>query len=418
MAQAINMPKMGNTVESVIVGEIFISVGDQIKKDQKLFSYETDKSTTDYKSEVEGEVLAILMESGEEVKVLVPVIIVGKKGDDISKWSSGKEEKTSEEAPKEKQKEEAKTPEVEIPKPQPQPVSPPEAPQPVAMDGNVSWRAKGTAKTLNVDANNVQGTGVKGRVVEKDILKFYHSGMSGLGKSKRPEIESKLVPYSPMRSAIAKAMSNSLQAGSQLSMGITFDASEVLKLRKHIKANFESLGIANASVNDILVFALSRVLPRFPHLNAVLEGDGTRQHYVAHIAVAVDTPAGLFVPVVKDASLLSLSDISLKTKELVTKTREGKLKPQDMQGGTFTITNLGLSGVSFFTPIINYPQVAILGVGSPIKRLRLNKFNQVEEYPEITLSLTMDHNPNDGVAGTLFLKELVKVLENITVLFI
>ena len=416
MAQAINMPKMGNTVESVIVGEIFISVGDQIKKDQKLFSYETDKSTTDYKSEIEGEVLAILMESGEEVDVLVPVIIVGKKGDDISQWTSKSKEEPSVEQ-SESPKAETKEPVKEEPVVQEVKTTPvQESPKP--MDGKISWRAKSVAKDLNVDVTQVNPTGVKGRIVEKDILTFYHSGETSLGKVKRPDIESKLVPYSPMRGAIAKAMTNSLQSTSQLSMGITFDASEILKLRAQIKKNHELLGIANASVNDILVFALSRVLPKFPHLNATLEQGGSRQHYIAHVAVAVDTPNGLFVPVVKDASLMSLNDIALKTKELVVKTREGKLGPDEMKGGTFTITNLGLSGVSFFTPILNYPQVAILGVGSPIKRLRLNQFNQVEEYPEITLSLTMDHNPNDGVAGTVFLKELVKVLENITVLFI
>ena len=142
------------------------------------------------------------------------------------------------------------------------------------------------------------------------------------------------------------------------------------------------------------------------------------QYAIAHISVAVDAPKGLITPVVKNASLMTLNEITRTTKELFSKAKEGKLRMSDITGGTFTITNLGLSGVSFFTPVINPPQSAILGVGSPTLRLRFDKDKNIQEYPEIMLSLTMDHAPNDGAAGSIFLKELKKVLENINVLFL
>lgn len=219
--------------------------------------------------------------------------------------------------------------------------------------------------------------------------------------------------YTPMRTAISNAMKGSLANGSQLTMGTTIDATNLLAVRGTIKNKHQELGVANASINEIILYVVSRVIKNNTKLNGHI-GEGYFDEYEdAHIAFAVDTPKGLLTPVVFDASEKSLTEISNDSKELITKSLEGKLRLKEMQGGTFTISNLGLSGVQFFTPIINPPQAAILGVGSPIKRVKMVD-GQCVEYPEITLSLTMDHGPNDGVEGANFLKEIAAALNNVT----
>ncbi len=411
MAKEIIMPKMGNTVESVIIGEINISVGDKITKGDILFDYETDKSTSEYKAEEAGEVLLILMEPGDEVLVLAPIIIVGNKGDDISKWENAKKESKESESSIEIGEDSFATATIEN----------------VSNSGTnfdeekISPRAKKVAIQLGIDISKIPtATGINGRLVEADVLNFYHSdqklSINPTANSNLPPIdgqEFEKIPYTGIRKAIANLMTSSLATGAQLTLGATFDATEVLKLRKYIKENHQKMGLENSSINDIFVFALSRILPRFPHINSIIGENSYTAYNVAHISVAVDAPIGLLVPVVKNASKLTLGQITEKTTELVKKAKEGKITSKDQSGGTFTISNLGLSGVSFFTPILNAPQAALLGVGSPQKRLRLNDNKDIEEYPEIMLSLTMDHRPFDGAKGAEFLHELVKSLENI-----
>ncbi len=220
------------------------------------------------------------------------------------------------------------------------------------------------------------------------------------------------IEYTPMRKAISGAMHKSLVDHAQLTMGITFDATNLLNVRKEIKENFESLGVANASVNDIVMYVLSRVVKEHPNMNGHVGENYFDQYENVHLAFAVDTPKGLITPIIWDASEKTLSELTNDSKELIAKAFEGKLRLNDIQGGTFTVSNLGLSGVQFFTPVINPPQAGILGVGSPIKRVKLVD-GQVVEYPEITLSFTMDHGPNDGVAGAKFIGAIAKALENV-----
>jgi len=215
--------------------------------------------------------------------------------------------------------------------------------------------------------------------------------------------------YTPMRKAISNAMNKSIHSGAQLTLGLAFDATNLLKARKKIKQSGAEI---SPTVNDIVIFALSRAIKQNPALNGII-GEGYFDEYsVAHIAVAVDTPKGLITPVVKDASEKSLNEIAQDTKALFKKAMDQKLTLEEIKSGTFTISNLGLSGVSFFTPILNSPQAALLGVGSPIPTLKMVD-GEVVEFKQITLSLTMDHGPNDGAAGAKFVKEIATILENI-----
>jgi len=227
MAKAIVMPKMGNTVESVIIGEIHIKVGDLIKSGQLLFEYETDKSTTEYNSEVDGEVLAILMEEGDEVEVLKNIIIIGKKGDDISEFV--KESKT-ESKPIETKSE--KKEETNINNSQSKSIVPTSNGEP---GGPISPRALKTSSALGVDKSQVNGTGVNGRIVEDDVLKYYHSDKQRTTESGQHNVDNlpeyTRVEYTPTRKAIANALRDSIQNGAQLTLGLNFDATAILKLR-------------------------------------------------------------------------------------------------------------------------------------------------------------------------------------------
>lgn len=217
------------------------------------------------------------------------------------------------------------------------------------------------------------------------------------------------IAYTPMRKAIANAMKTSLANHAQLTMAATIDASAILAVRKEVKENKPEVG---ASVNDIIMYVLSRALKANPVINGQVDGEAFNKYEEAHLAFACDTKRGLLTPTIFDASLKSLSEIAAEAKELAAKAHDGKLGLAEMTGGSFTVSNLGLTGIQMFTPVINPPQAAILGVGSPIKRVKLVDGAPVE-YPEITLSLTIDHCPNDGAAGAAFLKELSEALTNV-----
>ncbi|BDV02528.1 MAG: dihydrolipoamide acetyltransferase component of pyruvate dehydrogenase complex [Candidatus Hepatoplasma vulgare] len=413
MAKAIKAPKMGNTVESIILGEIKVKPGDLIKEGDTLFEYETDKSTTDFKSEDSGEVLKILYEAGDEVKVLQPVIIIGKKGDDLSEW-----EKNIIENINENKNIEEKIIQVEVNENVTSETN-------KELDTNLSEnnnnfnyspRAKYISKNLGIDITKVKkSSGVNNRIIEKDVLEYYYQdeNLDNTNKILKQKEEFNRVAFTPIRKAIARSMEGSIQHGAQLTLMAPFDATALLNVREIIKNKVKNdKKIENSSINDLIVFVLARLLVEFPDVNSIIGSDYYEAYNVAHVSIAVDTPKGLFVPVIKNASEISLNALTKKSKELILKTREGKLTGKDQSGGTFTISNLGLSGVIGFTPILNPPQSALLGVGSPIKRLKMNA-NGIVQYNEIILSLTMDHRPFDGARGAEFLKALVKKLENI-----
>ncbi|BDV03053.1 dihydrolipoamide acetyltransferase family protein [Candidatus Hepatoplasma crinochetorum] len=411
MAKAIKAPKMGNTVESIILGDIKVKVGDTIKNGDVLFEYETDKSTTEFKSEDSGEVLKIFYEAGDEVKVLEPVILIGKKGEDISEWE--KISKNEEISPKK----EENTSEIKQEQQSSNDTSIKEKTQGQQNQNEnqkifVSPRAKMIAKSLDINLKNVDHiSGVNNRIMEKDIIQSYYEDID----KKNIGQEFFHTKFTPVRKAIARSMEDSLQHGAQLTLMAPFDATNLLNVRSIIKAKVEEkeVGIENSSINDLIVYVLARTLIEFPHINSLIGPDYYDAYNVAHVAIAVDAPKGLFVPVVRNASEISLNELTRISKELIIKTKEGKLSPKDQIGGTFTISNLGLSGVTAFTPILNPPQAALLGVGSPIKRLKMVK-NGIVEYSEIILSLTMDHRPFDGAKGAEFLKELKQRLENVS----
>ena len=215
---------------------------------------------------------------------------------------------------------------------------------------------------------------------------------------------------SRLRKVIADNMHKSLAEMAQLTLNRTFDATAILELRKQMK-NAPELGLDKVSLNDIVLFAVAKTLVEFPDINANFIGDKMRRFAHAQLGVAVDTPKGLLVPVLKDADTMSLKAISVAVKEFAAQCKDGTLPGDKLQGGSFTVTNLGNLGIESFTPIINPPQTAILGVCGMTLRPRQKADGSVEFYQAMGLSLTFDHRVVDGAPAAKFLKAVAEKLE-------
>jgi pyruvate dehydrogenase E2 component (dihydrolipoamide acetyltransferase) len=223
------------------------------------------------------------------------------------------------------------------------------------------------------------------------------------------------IPVKGVRKIIAERMLASLAGHAQLTMSSGADARNLLEFRKKLKAAPEALGVGAINMNDFVLYAVARRLPSFPELNAHWLGDKIRRFEKVHLAFAVDTPKGLMVPVIKNAGSLSLKEISREAKRLAKGCIEGGILPDDLSGGTFTITNLGIFGIESFTPVLNSPQAAILGVCS-IQPKPVMEGDAVKFVPTLGLSLTIDHQATDGAPGARFLQQLAEDLANFDLL--
>ena len=408
------MPKQGITVESCILTKWNVKVGDAVKKGDVLFSYETDKSAFDQESEFEGEVLALFCEEGDEVPVLTNVCAIGNHGDDYSSLAPDgvSVEVAVSEAPTTQSKEEV----VEK--------APASAPA-VSADGRIfaSPRAKNLANKLGVDLKDAIPTGPNGRIVENDVrlastqpkkVEVVETVKETAPQKQDVDFKSYKDEKMPnIRKVIAKGMVNSLSTMAQLTMNISFDCTNVMELRKFFKANEEKLKLPGITINHIIIFALSRVLKNHKDLNAhLVNGDTMRYFDHVNMGIATDTPRGLLVPTLFGADTMTLSEIAIKSKALSNDAIKGGINPELLQGGTFTVSNVGTMGIESFTPVINPPQTGILGVNTLETRVKLGKNGEMIPYTAMNLSLTFDHRALDGAPAGRFLKELKEYLEN------
>ena len=413
MAHPIVLPRQGQSVESCIITQWHKKVGDPVKVDELLFSYETDKASFEEHAKEEGTLLAIFFEADADVPVLTNVGVIGNPGEDFSALKPDSAEAAP--APAAEQPAApapaASAPVVESP-----------APAAAALSTGVSPRARATAARLGIDPASATGTGPQGRVIERDIFAARDqvgevvpapAAAASVAAAAAPAYED--VKLSKVRKVIAKAMQESLASMAQLTHHTSFDASGMLALRAKFKAAPEELELSGITLNDMILFAVSRVLKRHPEMNAHLLGDSMRLFKNAHLGIAVDTPRGLLVPTLFDADSKSLAQISREAKQLGKDAQSGSINPDILSAGSFTISNLGVLGIESFTPIINPPQVAILGVCCAVDRVRMVD-GQVTVYPAMGLSLTYDHRAVDGAPASRFLKDLAVSLENIGIL--
>ena len=406
MAQAIVMPKLGNTVESAILLSWHVAVGESVAAGDVLCEIETDKAALEVESNVSGILLAQFFEAGDEVPVLENIAVVGRAGESFAELMPA-----------------------------------PAQPNPVF----ISPRAKNLARRKGVDYQQVTGSGPDGRIIERDIeaaiesqmkispvaramlaggeykLRDEHPAGSRVTKSHlesaRPQKspETKAIPLQGIRRTIAKRMFESAQTTAQLTLNASADATALIAFRQRLKNSDESLGLRSVSINDLLMYALAQTLPDFPDLNAVYENETIYQHQSVNLGMAVDTPRGLMAPVVHQAESLSLKQLSVEARRLVLACREGTIQPDEMTGGSFTLTNLGGLGIESFTPLLNPPQVAILGAGS-INLKPIQGENGVDFVPHIGFSLTVDHQAVDGAPPARFLAALAENLAHIDLL--
>ena len=434
MATLVLMPKVGITVESCVITKWHKQKGDAVKKGDVLFSYETDKASVDEEASEDGVLLDIFSVEGDDVPCLTGVAVIGKEGEDYSDLIPKNDES---EQPEEKEEPKEEKPEVKV-----EAVASGEK----SADYKASPRAKNYAAKHGVDLTTVAPTGPYGRIVEADVINAVENGTvltsaaAGLGKDANgitgtgiggrvtvgdlasgaaqgtaaanvPDVE--IVPLPNIRKVIAKSMMTSLTTTAQLTNSSSFDATAIMNYRKVLKATDESLGLNKITINDIILFACSRVLKNHRSLNANLIGEEMHYFNSVNLGMAVDTERGLLVPTIFNADKMSLAEISAKSKELSAAAKSGNLSPDLMRGASFTISNLGTLGVESFTPVINPPQTGILGVCTIVDKVKMVN-GEIKVYPSMGLSLTYDHRVVDGAPAGRFVQELKQVLENFT----
>lgn len=434
MAHPVIMPKQGQSVETCILTEWFKQKGDQVSKGDLLFSYETDKAAFEEEASEDGILLERFYDAGDEVPVLSNVAVIGREGESAFEFRPEGKAAAGTGSTPEKQNVKESEPDVfrrgdEMDEAQIKPF-------------RISPRAARLAAQLKVDVSLLRGTGPGGRIIEKDVLhahrqqpkitplarEMMRKGDLVIGPEKlRGRVTSKdlvergqkhledaeIRPVSNIRKRIAEAMYRSLQHSAQLTHHTSADAGKILELREKVKAKKSGGGFPDISLNDLICFAVIRAIKKHPEVNAHFLGDQIRLFRRINLGFAVDTERGLMVPTVIGADGLSLVELASQMKDLAEKCRKGNINPDllDPELAGFTISNLGAFGVEMFTPVINLPQVAILGLNTIVYRPAEMKEGETGIVPFIGLSLTYDHRALDGGPASLFLKEVKEEIE-------
>ena len=399
MATAVIMPKQGQSVETCIITKWFKNKGEKVSVGDILLSYETDKAAFDLESPVEGVLLDLFFAEGAEVPVLVNVAVIGKSGEETLSFNPNLVEAKVEakvEVKVEKKVEAEKISSATIGK------------------IRISPRAKKLAEDKKFNYNALQGSGPNGRIITSDIDKAL-SGATVVTKIVQTTgAEFTEAPLSNVRKLIAKAMHASLQNSAQLTHHMSADVRHLLEARQKIKNEISSgKSLQDITLNDMVCWCVIRALEKFPDVNSHFLDDRIKTFHKVHLGLAVDTVRGLMVPTVKNADDMDLIKLSKELKSVAEACKKGSINPELIQStaATFTVSNLGNYGVEIFTPVVNLPQVAILGVCTIINRPASIGNNIFGFVPYIGLSLTYDHRAIDGGPATLFLKEIKEQIE-------
>ncbi len=418
------MPRQGQSVETCILTTLFKEPGDQVEKGDILFAYETDKASFEEEAPEDGTFLGAFFEEGDEIPVLETVCVLGQPGEDFSSFGSSTQGETQTQAP---------AAEAEKPAPSPKKEAAPAAAAATDETVKISPRARKRASVENVPVSELQGTGPNGRILDRDVVTWLSSKTTApkaaaapapapVKAKSSPQVASivesddyDIQPLTNIRKIIAKAMHSSLQSSAQLTHHLTADARQLLACRQKSKEKVAAGTGINLTLNDFISYAVVRALKLFPEVNAQLSNDQLKLFKGVHLGLAVDTERGLMVPVVKNADDLNIEGLSKRMLQLAETCRKGSIDPSliSPEAASFTISNLGNYGVEMFTPVINLPQVAILGVNTIIYRPTPLKDGTMAIVPRIGLSLTYNHQALDGGQATRFLKEVANQIEQL-----
>ena len=447
MAQVVIMPKQGQSVESCIVTEFKKKPGDKVEVGDILFTYETDKASFEEDAKVAGTVLACFFQDNDEIPCLTNVMVIGEPGESFAEFAPGGE------APAAQEPAQAEPAQAAAPAAAPAAAEVPAGT--VTAGAPVSPRARKLASEKGIDTAQVAGTGPGGRIIERDVQAAAATPRTGLAKAmtadgsfQAPERGTGLAgmvrgsdlkvwqpmhtdiagegeeftveKMSNMRKLIAKSMYNSLQNTAQLTHMLGADARRIQALRKKAKKALEEGTIdANVTINDLVCFAVIKALKKFPKINSHCLGDSMRYFKSVNLGCAVDTERGLMVPAIRHADELSIIGLSKQLKKAADDCKKGSINPDllSAEAASFTVSNLGGFGVEWFTPVINVPQSAILGVGTIVARPKDLGGGVYGFVPYLGLSLTYDHRALDGGEATRFLKQVATEIENLEVEF-
>ncbi|MFN0730171.1 pyruvate dehydrogenase complex dihydrolipoamide acetyltransferase [Polaribacter gochangensis] len=417
MAIVVNMPRLSDTMEEGVVAQWLKNIGDSIEEGDILAEIETDKATMEFESFNEGTLLHIGVQEGESAPVDTLLAIIGDKGEDISGLLSGSAEETQEPKTEEKKTEEAPK-KVTSTEPVAEVV---EAKATTTTGGRIfaSPLAKKIASDKGINLADLKGSGDNGRITKKDVENYTPSttvaAETSTETSSAPiakfvpagEEHTEEVKNSQMRKAIAKALGNSKFTAPHFYLTIEVDMDNAMDSRKTIN----SIPDTKVSFNDMVVKACAMALKKHPQVNTSWTDNATVFKSHIHIGVAVAVDEGLVVPVLKFADQMSLTQIGGNVRELAGKARNKKITPNEMEGSTFTISNLGMFGIQEFTSIINQPNSAILSVGAIVQK-PVVKEGQIVVGNTMKVTLACDHRTVDGAVGAQFLQTLRTYLEN------
>ena len=402
MAISVLMPKQGQSVESCLIIKWNKKVGDKVKAEEPICEVETDKAVFEVEAPEAGTMLKIFYKEGDDVPVLSTIAIIGQPGEKIDHLIPKKTVSVPKGEYLEKQK--AVTLDEFLKKTKPSPET-----------GliHISPVAKRLAEEKGVDFSQLIGSGPGGRIIKKDIEKALSEGEPLMPSTVSKNIFGPLkeIPVEGVRKIISERMLTSLQSTAQLTLNTSAEASNLLACRKSLKSSPETKGLNKININDFLLYIVAHILPKFKNMNAHFLKDKMLEFEQVHLGFAVDSPRGLMVPIIHNAHLLSLKEISKEARRLSTACQEETILPDELNGGTFTVTNLGTMGIESFTPILNIPQVAILGVCN-VSLKPMMKEDKIQFIPHIGLSLTFDHRAVDGAPAAKFLQELNMAIVN------
>lgn len=430
MADIIEMPKLSDTMTVGTLVKWLKKEGDAVATGDMLAEVETDKATMELECFFDGTLVKIFADEGASVEVGEPLCAVGEPGEEVAAPAK-KEKPSADESPadgkSDENAEESKpapakeTAPAAAPPPLPTPEPPP---LPAAASGKrvkISPLARKLADELGIDPARLKGTGTGGRIVKEDILKAEKHGTGGMASGgtafpKGPIQEAGTSKVSNMRATIARRLVESKTQLPHFYLDIEVDAAPLLSLRQQLNAGLAEQGV-KLSVNDFILKASAEALRKVPAVNCSWEGAEVRHHDRAHVSFAVAIDAGLITPVVFDAHVKSVFDISGEAKTLAKTAKAGKLQPNQFTGGTFCVSNLGMMGIKRFSAIINPPNAAILAVGTTETKPVVEN-GQIVVGQRMTLTLSCDHRVVDGAVGAQFMVALRELIEKPALLLV
>lgn len=417
----ITMPRLSDTMQEGTIARWLKKPGDKVNKGDILGEIETDKATMDLEAYDAGTLEQILVQEGETVPIGQPIAIIG--------TGAGAQAAPKQEQPAQAAQASAPTPTTQAAPPAPEVLAPRES---VAAGDGAAVKASPLARRMaeehNIDLHQVQGTGPGGRIVRDDIEDVLEqqratpapaapkpaappqAAPAPAAQPSAPPPDAELVKLSRVQMLIARRLTESKQTIPHFYVSSEVDMTDILAMRQTLNANAGEEGV-KITVNDLIVKACALALEKFPEVNSSLKEDQFVRYKRINVGMAVDAPTGLVVPVIRDANTKGVRSIARESKALIAKARANKLTPADLEGGTFSVSNLGMMDASNFIAVINPPQAAILAIAATRKQ-----FVPVDGQPVIrdlmTMTMSSDHRIISGATVARFLQEVKRLLQN------